>query len=55
MATTTRLSDEADTKQVQQCRELGADLYVDDDQDDDEPGYGADPFDILAHKQETSQ
>lgn len=40
-----------DTHQSAQLRELGADLYIDGDEDD-EPAYGADPFDILAHKQE---
>jgi hypothetical protein len=41
------------TKQANQCRELGADLYVDDeDYEADSDMFGADPFDILAFKQE---
>lgn len=42
------------TKQSNQCRELGADLYNDNDEDNeaDSDMFGADPFDILAFKQE---
>lgn len=54
MATTRPLTDEQDN-QLNQCRALGADLYIDErdeDGDDTELGFGADPFDILAFKQE---
>lgn len=47
----TRLHDEQPTKQERQCRELGADLYVDEDSNE-EPSCFADPFDILAHREE---
>lgn len=50
---TIRLHDEAPSKQDVQCQELGADFYPEDEEN--EPAYGADPFDILAHKQETTQ
>lgn len=57
MATIRPLHDEAPTKQDIQCRDLGADLYPDGDPDEysDELEFGADPFDILAHKQESTQ
>lgn len=52
MARVTPLHDEPPSKQEQQCRALGADLYIDHSEDDDDaPGYGSDPFDILAHKE----
>lgn len=38
-----------------QCEALGAGLYLDDQDDADEPSFGSDPFDILMHKQETTQ
>lgn len=48
-----RLHDEPPTKQEQQCQQLGDDLYTTGDEDDaDEPAYGADPFDILAYREE---
>lgn len=49
-----RLHDEPPTKQQQQCELVGAELYPDEDaaDADDEPAYGADPFDILAYREE---
>ena len=52
---TARLHDEFSTRQEQQIADLGADLYNlhdDGDIDADEPAYGADPFDIVAHREE---
>lgn len=44
------------SKQANQCRELGADLYLNEETEDeadcDEVGWGSDPFDILAHREE---
>jgi hypothetical protein len=49
-----RLHDEAPTKQSQQCEAVGADLYPpeDDGENESEPAFGADPFDILAYREE---
>lgn len=49
----TPLHDEQPSKQEQQCRALGAEYHFCDDADDeDAPGFGADPFDIIAHREE---
>jgi hypothetical protein len=46
------LVDEAPSKQDQQIAALGADLYPLNDQDEDEPIWGSDPFSIIAHREE---
>lgn len=53
LSTRTRLLMDEQTKQANQCHELGADLYSDhEDDESDADMFGADPFDILAFKQE---
>lgn len=52
------LVDEIPTRQDAHCACLsimGADIVVDDEptEDDEEPAWGSNPFDILAHKEET--
>jgi hypothetical protein len=48
------LIDEVPTRQEQHLAQVGADLYVEveSDCDEEEPSYGADPFDIVAHREE---
>lgn len=40
-----------DTRQAAQCRDLGEEFYPHRD-DDEEPAFGADPFDILVYREE---
>lgn len=50
---TVRLHDEPPTKQEQECALLGENFYPDEeDAADDEPAFGADPFDIVSHREE---
>lgn len=52
---TPRLIDETPTRQDQQIADLGGDLYLDHQDDDEEPSYGSDPFDIISHREELGQ
>jgi hypothetical protein len=49
---TRTLIDEVPSSQDLQCQQLGAEYFnTEPDDEEDAPSYGADPFDILAHKQ----
>lgn len=47
--------DEVNTIQDMQLKQLGPDFYNECDEQQIEPAFGADPFDILAHKQEQGE
>ena len=49
------LIDESPTRQEQQIASLGGDLYDPPDEPLDEPVFGADPLDILIHREEEGE
>ncbi len=49
------LIDESPTRQEQQIASLGGDLYDLPDEPLDEPVFGADPLDILIHREEDEE
>jgi len=46
------LIDEIATRQDVQCQQLNADNLVDEDEDVESIAWGADPFNIIAHREE---